>query len=727
MQMNNPNKKAQIAHVINLLSIAMSDGTVAENEKNLVFAIAKDFGLSQEEFDHCLKVSQQSLAQGNVVFEVPETDDLKIAYLKNLTLMMMIDGKIDEYEKKYIKIVAEKFGYDGDKALEILMNSVYADFNAAAENATGGDVTNPTGGASTQPSGQSKSGGMSEEEFNKETQRLIALGKEDLQEHRISKAFDHLFLPAHVDGEGLRLFLMIINTYTRLYLLTKEQVAMLKDYAERGYAVSQYAYGRYLYIVRPESDSIKVADEYFQAAGKAGMPDAIQAQAEVMRDGHYGMVDLGWAQSKTEEAGDKGSVLATRAMYRKVIFGHDNTEPDPQLAIDVLKKWLNGDESDDISEVNPMYYELLGDAYDALGDDENAEKYYMKAIQMGYIEACGNYCLLFGKELETEEETQTYIDMLTKSVKAGDPNSCLYLAAYYMDNYENYSAEEQPKITKQIEEYLKEASDLGSRMAPYFIGSAYYYGDYGFEQDNQKAWSWGAEGTQRDNGDAYKLLAYMISNQDNPDEVQEGMLEYCAIMSLRCGCDDLLKLVVESYRNGELTDYAAEIEKYYVPRYEALPEDENEEEDDEEEETNEAEHKLIAIVKTDGKADIIEYEVEGGWDQLPDFVDAKRLDAIRTQPLYDISKQLGLSDHVTAWVDNMGQMKDLPMNEIGCRLYPGPIVGDMILTLEDGRYNPKSFESLEVLKGVLQALGAKLENVFLDDGPDDDGRFDAWA
>ena len=75
----------------------------------------------------------------------------------------------------------------------------------------------------------------------------------------------------------------------------------------------------------------------------------------------------------------------------------------------------------------------------------------------------------------------------------------------------------------------------------------------------------------------------------------------------------------------------------------------------------------------------------------------------------------------------MGQMKGLPTNPIGCKHYPGPIVGDMILTLEDGRYNPKSFESIETLKQVIAALGAKLDNILLDDGPDDDGRFDPWA
>ena len=189
----------------------------------------------------------------------------------------------------------------------------------------------------------------------------------------------------------------------------------------------------------------------------------------------------------------------------------------------------------------------------------------------------------------------------------------------------------------------------------------------------------------------------------------------------------MLDLVVESYRNGELTDYAAEIERYYIPEYEKSHENDDEEDEDDDEEEYESDLLLIAIVKTDGKADIIEFDVENGWDELPDFVGANRLDAIRVQPLYDISNQLGYDDHITGWVDNMGLMKDLPMNPIGCKIYPGPIAGDMILTLEDAKYNPKSFEYISELEQVIAALGAELDQILLDDGPDDDGRYDAWS
>ena len=722
MALFNPNKKAQMGHIINLIAIAALDGYITEEERKLIITIANQFGLTKEEFDLCMKKAFESNEEGKVIIEAPKTDEDKSHYLKNLTTMMMVDGQIDENEKAYIKLVAERFGYDGEKALEILMNSVYDDFRRVANGTKETSNNNP----STRETSKSVDD-MTDEEFKAETQRLIALGKQALVDHEFSKAFDYLILPAHIDREGMKLFLMIINTFTRLYLLNEDQVPRLKYYAEKGYVLSQYAYARYLYIVRPNDDSVKEADKYFKEAEKAGFADAIQAQSTMLLDGQYGLVDYEEAHQMTKKAVEKYSELGGRAYLNRVVFGNTfmGIKAEPQLAIDIIKQMFDN-ESDDISVVNPVYYETLGDAYGQLGDKEKAKEYYMKAIEMGHIEAYGSYIMLHSENNTTELQKEMYETMLDVGCSQDDPYSYVFRAAFHMDEYDNYDEDKQKEMTASIKEDLETASKLGNRIAPYLLGQAYYYSKYGFEQDNTQAWDWFIEGRHRDECNAYKMLAIMISEGDNPYEINDTdkLMEYCSIMALRTGDDDMLDVVVEGYRNGNFTDYAAEIERYYIPEYDSRPNDE----DEEDEYDDEGDYKLIAIVKTNGKASIIEFDVEEGWDEMPEFVGANRLDAIRTQPLYDVSKQVGYTtDHVTGWVDNMGLMKDLMMNCIGRQLYPGPIAGDMILTLEDAKYNPKSFESLSRLKKVLAALGAELEHVNLEDGPDDDGRYDAWS
>ena len=137
--------------------------------------------------------------------------------------------------------------------------------------------------------------------------------------------------------------------------------------------------------------------------------------------------------------------------------------------------------------------------------------------------------------------------------------------------------------------------------------------------------------------------------------------------------------------------------------------------------------KFIAIIKTDGSAEIIEFDVEY-WDELPEYIAAKRLDAVRVVPLYDIAEELGLDEHITGWVDDRGLRKSLDENPVGCKIYPGTIAGDMILTLENDEYKPKSFNDLDIIYSVLNKLGVtEIEENLDDEYDEEDGRFDAWC
>lgn len=90
MPLFNPTKRAQLAHVSNLISMARLDGQLTQNEHDYILLVAKEFGLTQAELDQCFKDSD------NLIIEIPKSDDDKVDYMKNLVSMMFSDGVIDK-------------------------------------------------------------------------------------------------------------------------------------------------------------------------------------------------------------------------------------------------------------------------------------------------------------------------------------------------------------------------------------------------------------------------------------------------------------------------------------------------------------------------------------------------------------------------------------------------------------------------------------------------------
>jgi uncharacterized tellurite resistance protein B-like protein len=55
---------------------------------------------------------------------MPEAEEDRIAFLKNMTLLMMIDGEIDENERQYISDAAELYGFNGEQAVNYLIKQI---------------------------------------------------------------------------------------------------------------------------------------------------------------------------------------------------------------------------------------------------------------------------------------------------------------------------------------------------------------------------------------------------------------------------------------------------------------------------------------------------------------------------------------------------------------------------------------------------------------------------
>ena len=160
----NPGKHSSMGNIINLMTLAYLDGNVSEDEKNIINDIAHSYGLSKEEFDFCAAKAEECLKDGKAVIEVPEDDDSKLVFIRNLVLGMMCDGHIAKEEEQYVQFIAEKFGFKGEEIVEYMIQSV-------AEEFSGQNEVNDS-----EPKDD-------DEALKQEIAHSIALGKEALMKH----------------------------------------------------------------------------------------------------------------------------------------------------------------------------------------------------------------------------------------------------------------------------------------------------------------------------------------------------------------------------------------------------------------------------------------------------------------------------------------------------------------------------------------------------------------
>lgn len=664
-----PEKRNMMANVINMMTIACLDGTVSEEENQLISDIAQAYGLSQEEFELCSDKANEDMKEGKTVVEVPEDDNDKIVFLRNLVMTMMSDGQIDKNEEDFVKFITNRFGFKPDETVEYLINSITEEFI---------DKTGDN------------------------TENAVALGKEALENHDIRAAFDNLVNPAHLDRDALALFLRIPENEHWIRLLSEEQVDLLKEYAEKGYAASQFALGRYYQVVEASYDE---ARDLFIAASKAGLADATAALAIMYRLGQFGEIEIDkekYLQS-LQDASSQGSALANHQMFKAEILGLDGIEARPQEIIDGIKKWLNGNESEDLQVVNPIYYELLGLAYQALDNWKTSTEYYLKCVRMGYIEVYPDYLILssYNQNFELIDE-EGYYKGIETGCQIGIPYCFLMRATLNKDRYDSTEDEkEREALHKAIAQDLTTASNKGDGNASLQLAYHYYYGEYGFEEDNNLAWGQCLDATGMNIAGAWSLLVQIVLDGNGPDDLPNNFVAYCRLMALRLGDDDQLIPVVIAYRSGGLGKYKNEVEKYYIPRYEALPD---------EEKVTYFGMNFIAVIKPSGKADIIEFDLNvEDLDELAQIIDAKALKAIRSEKLDQLSEELEINGGIVSWIDSNGT------NEY------------VILTTADEEHQPQSFDDIYQLEEILTNLDCEVEKIYYDDFPDNDSHNDPYA
>lgn len=111
-------KREKLSHLKNLVAVAVADGKFQDSEVASIATIMHREGLTSADMEECLKNPQ------GIKFTPPESDTKRLMYLKDMVLLMMCDGNIDEKEMAVCKITARALGYKHEVVDALVLNII---------------------------------------------------------------------------------------------------------------------------------------------------------------------------------------------------------------------------------------------------------------------------------------------------------------------------------------------------------------------------------------------------------------------------------------------------------------------------------------------------------------------------------------------------------------------------------------------------------------------------
>ena len=129
-RINKSQDQQRLGQLKNLVMLASADEKVTDSELAVLLAVASRENISPDEFNKVIENPD------SVTITLPEDEDTKLAYLRDMVTMMMIDGELDEHEMAICKIYAIALGYQSsivDGMIAGVIDSLDAEENPSDE------------------------------------------------------------------------------------------------------------------------------------------------------------------------------------------------------------------------------------------------------------------------------------------------------------------------------------------------------------------------------------------------------------------------------------------------------------------------------------------------------------------------------------------------------------------------------------------------------------------
>lgn len=360
------------------------------------------------------------------------------------------------------------------------------------------------------------------------------------------------------DENAKKRYLSMFVNGDYLFLLNNDTLEVLNAYREKGNPYATYALGRYHLCVQPDADSIEKAEQFYNDAYKRGIADAGAALSTALRYGRFGRIDRRKSHELFVEALEKESRLAANRQLYNIIFGDDGIEKNPGKALTIVNELIEADGEDDPNWAYQKAVVILN-----IYGGASSIPYFKKAISIGSISAMSIYPYTLVDMDNDDADKEAYIAALKEGMEK-ENYDCIYNYAFEVNDDE------------EARNLLHKALKLGSKQAACLLGDIYQNAAEE-DEDYYKAWECYNAGARYGSEECMERLFDMAEKEFV--EVSEQQKEYIALCGARLESQKLINAVVEAYNHGRLTDFAAEIEQYYIPAYDPDYEEETEEDE----------------------------------------------------------------------------------------------------------------------------------------------------
>ena len=112
--------REKLSHLKNLVAVAFADGKLEDNEMAALATVMARDGLTPSDLERCIKKPK------GIKFLPPETPGQRVVYLKDMVLLMMCDGNIDDKELALCKATAIALGFKHE-VIDTMIMDIIAD------------------------------------------------------------------------------------------------------------------------------------------------------------------------------------------------------------------------------------------------------------------------------------------------------------------------------------------------------------------------------------------------------------------------------------------------------------------------------------------------------------------------------------------------------------------------------------------------------------------------